>query len=205
MKKILLVCFMCCLTFSQCVFANEETEDYIDMASSAVTDGDYATARQYVTQALSIDPQDKSILDLKYTLDIVSNTNYIPYLRQTNPALNQAFNAKKSGNKDSETDILEQDANNGNFWSCYFVADLYRKNGNYHSAINFYRKAITLNSQYIQAYLGLGIAQYETGDYASAISSLQKYIELSPKSDIGYTMLAKCYLADGNANLALNY
>lgn len=202
MKKIFVICFILCLALSQCVYASEETEDYIDMASSSVAQGDYVSAKKYVNQALLIEPSNKDLLDLKSTLNRISNPNYVPYLKKAYPFFTQAVNSKKSGNKEAEISILEQ--NSGNFWGSYLLADLYRKNENYSDAITYYKKALNINSSYSQSYLGLGISEYEIHDYTSAIATFQKYLELNPNSDLAYTMLAKCYLQAGNANLALN-
>ena len=60
------------------------------------------------------------------------------------------------------------------------LADANFRFGRYSKAINFYRRAIQLKPDYLEAYNNLGVAYKETGDLTAAIESYQKAISLNP-------------------------
>ena len=58
--------------------------------------------------------------------------------------------------------------------------------GNFKEAINAYNKAIELNPQYVEAYIGRGLAYEDLGNFQQAIIDFSKAIELKPRSAEAY-------------------
>ncbi len=76
--------------------------------------------------------------------------------------------------------------------------------GNFIQAINLYQKAIDKKPDYTDAYLGLGIAYKEIGDYPSALDSTNKVLELNPKYYQAYYNLALILEKQGQNQEAIN-
>jgi serine/threonine protein kinase len=71
------------------------------------------------------------------------------------------------------------------------AADYYRKGqeldgGDSNKSIEFYTKAIEINKNYTEAYIGRGIAERDSGNNGNAIKDFEKAIQLNPKSSISY-------------------
>ncbi len=56
-------------------FAGALTEDYVDIASSLARDGKYSQAMTYINKALSIEPQNSRLMEIKNSLMKVSGQN----------------------------------------------------------------------------------------------------------------------------------
>ncbi len=76
--------------------------------------------------------------------------------------------------------------------------------GNFTQAINLYQQAIEKKPDYTDAYLGLGIAYKEIGDYPSALNSTNKVLELNPKYYQAYYNLALILEKQGQNRKAIN-
>ena len=73
------------------------------------------------------------------------------------------------------------------------------ENEQYDEAIKYYKKAIELNPNYMEAYLVLGTAYYEgKKDYDEAIKCFNKAVELDPNLAETYVLLAAVYLEQVN-------
>ncbi len=193
MKKLILLCLIFpCL----CVSANEVTEDYFDIAADYATYGKYSDAMIYVDKILQIEPNNVNAKDLKNTLIRVTNGNAKSYLTYNDKTIQHAQQLKISGDKSGQISTLANATSD--FWAMFLLAQIYRDNGDYKNAINYYQKAISLKPNYSQSYLGLAQCYSTFGDYKSEINYLDKYIGHNPNSDIAYALRA-------NANMNLNY
>ena len=193
MKKLVLLCLIFpCL----CACANEVTEDYFDIAADYATYGKYSDAMIYVDKILQIEPNNADAKDLKNTLIRVTNNNAKSYLTYNDKTIQHAQQQKMSGDKSGQISTLANATSD--FWSMFVLAQLYRNNGDYKSAINYYQKAVSLKPNYSQSYLGLAQCYSAFGDYKSAINYLNQYIGHNPNSDIAYALRA-------DANMNLNY
>ena len=193
MKKLILLCLIFpCIS----VFANEITEDYLDIATNYATFGQYGEAQNYISKILQIDSYNNEAKELKNTLLRIQNPTLESYLTTTNGKLKQAFLAKKDGNRNGMLYTLNSMPED--FWANYFLAEYYRDNNNPQSSVSYYKKAIELKPNYSQSYLGVAKAYIDTKDFQSAIDNLDKYISYNKNSDIAYAMRAE-------AKMNLNY
>ena len=193
MKKFVLLCLMFpCL----CACASELTEDYFDISADYATYGKYSDAMIYVDKILQIEPNNSDAKDLKNTLIRVTNGNAKSYLTYNDKTIHNAQQFKMLGDKSGQISTLSSATSD--FWAMYILAQLYRDNGDYKNAINYYQKSLTLKPNYSQSYLGLAQCYSAFADYKNAINFLNKYISYNPNSDIAYALRS-------NANMNLNY
>ena len=137
MKKLILLCLIFpCIS----VFANEITEDYLDIATNYATFGQYGEAQNYISKILQIDSYNNEAKELKNTLLRIQNPTLESYLTTTNGKLKQAFLAKKDGNRNGMLYTLNSMPED--FWANYFLAEYYRDNNNPQSSVSYYKKAI---------------------------------------------------------------
>lgn len=160
--------------FSTCVFANGLVEDYIDIAGSLAKSGKYTEALTYIDKSLAIDPQNVKLLELKTDLLKISGQHSI-------------------GN------TLNVQIGNSDFQQ----AEAFRTHNENNKAIALYRKSILQNSEFAPAYLGLATSLYETKNFAEAKTTLNTYLTMMPKSDIGYLLRAKSNMNIGETQSAL--
>lgn len=185
MKKLLITL----LIFpSLCVYSNEMTEDYFDIATNYATYGKYNDAIIYIDKILQIEPYNSDAKELKNTLLRLNNPVIQSYLTSKNYTLNKAFSAKKTGNTKEQINSLMSLPND--FWSNYFLAEHYREN-NLEKAIYYYQKAIELKPNYSQSYLGLAKTFSDNKDYKNAIENLNKYLSYNSNSDVAYALRAE--------------
>ncbi len=62
----------------------------------------------------------------------------------------------------------------------YFKANTSLTSGKTEDAVRFYNKAISLDANFFEAYIGLSIAYRETGEYDKALESIEYAIKLKP-------------------------
>ena len=62
----------------------------------------------------------------------------------------------------------------------YSVGQIEENNGNNDKAIDYYKKAISINNQYADAYIGLGGIYYDKGEYDLEVSNYEKAVEIDP-------------------------
>lgn len=194
MKRVLFLVLIVLVIGFRPIFANEMAEDYVDMATSYAAEGDYIQALDYVNRALRIVPQDKDIIELKSTLEGVLNPNFKSILTSLNPFLINVKSAKKQGNSSLELTILKQNADAGNHWAAYLLANKYNDMNDFSQAITYYQKVINTKPKFLQAYFGLAIAQINGGMFQQAINSLNTYLNMMPNSDGALMLKAKCLL-----------
>jgi predicted Zn-dependent protease len=72
----------------------------------------------------------------------------------------------------------------------YLVGEIYRQTGNtedFKRAEVYYRKAISLNSSYPQAFKGIGLLYFKQGQKSKAGKAFRSYLKLSPQAaDLAY-------------------
>lgn len=201
MKIFVLLCL--CLTFSSInVYANEITEDYLDIASNYCTFGQYSDAMTYLDKIIQIEPLNKEIRELKNTLLRVTNTNTKSYLTTKNKNIREAQNYKMQGEREKEIATLNSISTD--FWAIYYLAEYYRNIDDFKNAIFYYEKAALLQPDYSQSYLGMAEAYLSEKDYTNAIKYLNKYLTYNKDSDIAYAMRARAYMNTNNISQAVN-
>ena len=73
------------------------------------------------------------------------------------------------------------------------------KIGNVDSAVQWYSKAIEMDSTYVSPYENLGLVYIQRGDNNAAVALMNKLIKLNPTIPTGYEILAKFYYTMGNS------
>ncbi len=193
MKKLLLLSLIFpCIAVS----ANEITEDYLDIATNYCIYGKYSDANVYLDRILQIEPNNADVKELKNTISRVTNSNTKSYLSASDKTIQQAVSYKKQGNLQKQLSSLSSDSDS--FWSCYFLAEYYRKNNDLKNAMNYYQKASKLKPNYSQTYLGIAQVQFLNSDYTGAVQTLNKYQTYNKESDIAYALKAEAYLNMNN-------
>jgi Flp pilus assembly protein TadD len=84
----------------------------------------------------------------------------------------------------------------------FSAGNLYERQGNYHQAIEQYRKAIGLNATFGAAYGRLGLCYTRVGQYDLAIQALKRACDLQPASPQLWNNLGFAYMARQNYRAA---
>jgi Flp pilus assembly protein TadD len=74
----------------------------------------------------------------------------------------------------------------------------------YSEAVKSYQKAISLNPDFTEAFVNLGVAYYQLGKYSKAIDAYKKALLLSPHSPSLYNKLGSIYILHGSYTKALD-
>jgi tetratricopeptide (TPR) repeat protein len=90
----------------------------------------------------------------------------------------------------------------------YVLGELAKDANELSSAIDHYSRAVKLDKNFSEAYLGLGGALVAAGRYSEAVTPLETYVKLAPDSPTGHYQLARAYSglgrkADANREAAL--
>ncbi|MGH8099808.1 MAG: tetratricopeptide repeat protein, partial [Chthoniobacterales bacterium] len=88
-------------------------------------------------------------------------------------------------------DELEIDPDNAT--AEYVLGDLANRDGDVSSAIAHFKRAARIDTNFSEAYLGLGTALLARKQYADAIPPLEAYERLAPDSPTGHYQLALAY------------
>ncbi len=96
---------------------------------------------------------------------------------------------------------VKADSNNVEIWEK--LADLYMVRGNWEGVKEAYQNLHRINPENADYILNLGRATANTGDYETAITTLNKYIKNNPEDFKGYQYMALIYVADSKFNDAL--
>jgi len=200
MKKFLIAALF--LSFIVCpVFSSEMTEDYFDIATNYVIEGNYREALNYLDKILMLEPQNSSVQDLRNGLRQIVQGNNKSFILPKSPAVKQSIDAKKAGNRQGELSAL----NSGNdYWAYYFLGEYYKENGDYSQAVNYFVKSINSKPNFIQCYLEIAVCYFEQRNYSQAVTYLNQYLKLNPDDDFGYFLRARCQANLGNNDSALN-
>ncbi len=81
--------------------------------------------------------------------------------------------------------------------SHYLLACYYQERGNHKEAIGEFKKALSIDPEYIKAYNGLGISYDLLGDFPKAIESYKRALKLNPALDYLHNNLGYSYLLQG--------
>lgn len=199
MKKFLLGGLISALLLLP-VYANEMTEDYMDIAKNYSVMGDYSGAITYIDKALAIEPDNKEFRDIRSMLIRLLNVNQKSYITGSNSKLNLAMEAKKNGNKQGMLDALNQAAVGGNFWVYSFLGDYYRENKMYRQAVEAYSKAFSSQPGFSQALLAIALCNLEAGNYDAVIPPITRFLYYNQQEDFGYFIRAKAYMGMSQFN-----
>ena len=188
MKKLILTglffALLCPFTF-----ANEMTEDYFDIATNYCIDRNYSEALNYLHKILLVEPENKTVPDLKNGLRQIIQGKNTSFILPKSNAVKQAVNYKKSGNKQGELTALTA-AND--YWAYYFLAQYYRQNKDYNQAINYFIKSVNAKPSFNQCYLEIAVCYFELGNFQQAVTYLNQYLKINPQDDFAYALKARC-------------
>jgi len=171
MKKIILSLLL--LINGTSVFAGALTEDYIDIASELAQEGKYSQAMSYVNKALSVEPNNRRLIDMQNDLMLVMG----------------------------QKTVISTNYTNGN--ETFLEAENLRFARDYSKAILLYKKNIQQNPNFAPNYLGLALANYEMKNFQEAKNNLDIYLNKEPKSDFAFMVRAKTNMNLGETQSAL--
>lgn len=198
MRKILLAGLVFILSVGYSC-ANEITDDYFDIATNYCIQGNYRAASEYLDRILLIEPDNKSVSDLRNGLRQVMQGNKTSFV-QSLPVI-KAKNARNLGNQEKE---LKELSLGNDYWSYYFLGEFYKKNENYSEAIAAYVKSVNSKPTFTQCYLEIAICYYELGNYAQTLTYLKQYLKDNPYDDYAHYLKAKANAGMNNNDIALN-
>ena len=165
------------------------TEDYFDIATNYCIDGNYSEALNYLDKILLVEPENKTVADLKNGLRQIIQGENTSFILPKSNAVKQAVNYKKSGNKQGELTALTA-AND--YWAYYFLAQYYRQNKDYNQAINYFVKSVNAKPSFNQCYLEIAVCYFELGNFQQAVTYLNQYLKINPQDDFAYALKARC-------------
>ena len=200
MKRLLLAALFCVI---YCPFAcaNEVVEDYFDIATNYCVEGDYIQAANYLDKILLIEPNNKTVQDLRNGLKQIIQGRNTSFILPKSAAVNQAVNYKKSGNKQSELTAL---TGGSDYWAYYFLGQFYRQNKDYNQAINYFIKSVNTKPSFNQCYLEIAACYFELGNFQQAVTYLTQYLKVNPQDDFAYALRARCQANLNNNDDALS-
>ena len=193
MKKIFISLILpLAMLYAQPAFAsNELIEDYLDIATSYAVSGNYSFAIDYLDRILAINPQNRQVLGLKSTLRQMQSGSIVSPMVTSNQKLFQAQNAKKTGNKLSQQQVLTSAAVEGGYWANMFAGDFFREEKQYQKALSYYQNALGSGINSSSPLLYMGICYFEMKDFNSAYPLLTKFIAYNQQESYAYAMRAR--------------
>lgn len=195
MKKLLLtgLFFVLLLPFAS---ASEVTEDYLDIATNYCIEGNYKDAVVYLDKILFVEPDNKTVQDLKNGLQQIIQGKNTSFILPKSNAVKNAVNSKKSGDKLNELAALKA---GNDYWAYYFTGQYFLENGEYNQAISFFIKSVNSKPSFSQCYLKIAVCYFELGNFKQALTYLNQYLKINPQDDFAYALKARC-----EANLDIN-
>ncbi len=79
----------------------------------------------------------------------------------------------------------------------YYIGECYEKKEDFQNARLYYLKAVNLNPEITDAWIGLGVCENELGNVSSAIKNIKKGLELDPGNTAYLCILADIYYQEG--------
>lgn len=193
MKKLLLSII---LGFAVCcnlpVLANEMEEDYLDIAANYCVVGDYESAMVYLDKILEINPNNKQVTDLKKGLAHVIAKDKKTFVTSVNPHIKQAHEYKRVGDEKKELAYLKAGTESKNaYLAYYYLGNYYRDNNDFLRAIDSYNAALSVKSDFAQAYLAAALTLFDVKRYQAVIDPIDKYLAFNPNDDLAYAVKAR--------------
>jgi len=111
-------------------------------------------------------------------------------LSKPQPSPEAVAQAKKAFEQELEIDPRNASAE-------YVLGELAKNDNDLPTAIRHFSKATKLDSEFAEAYLGLGSALASSKQFAEAIPPLETYVKLAPDSPTGHYQLALAYAGAG--------
>ena len=199
MKKAFLFIVVSIL-ISMPVLANEITDDYLDIATSYAVSGNYATAQEYINKILSIDPANKEAANINTFLQQDQTGKTPSAVVSSDAKLVQAQNALKTGNKQSQMQLLTEAAAQGGYWQNMLAGHFFRKEKQYSKALQYYQNALNFTNQSSAPLLYIGICYFEMKNYNEAYPVLTQFIAYNQQESYAYAMRARVETELGRYN-----
>jgi len=174
--------------------ADDVTEDFLDIAANYCIQGNYSEAVNYLDKAIAHEPDNRDLQEIKNGIIRLQNPNTKSYLTSHNPQVAAADNYRKKGDKTQELASLNAGANSGNPWAIYYLAEYYRANKQFNTALDYYDKVLNMKSGFAQCYLGITLTLMEMQNYEAALNALGYYMQKCPKEDLGYALRAEIHM-----------
>lgn len=200
MRKLFIIGLLFVLSGSF-VYSNEMTEDYFDIATNYCIEGNYSEALSYLDKILLIEPNNKTVLDLKNGLQqIIKGKNFSFIIPKSN-AVKQSIEMKKIGNKQGELTSL---TSGNDYWAYYFLGQFYKQNKDYNQAISYLIKSVNAKPSFNQCYLEIAVCYFELGNFQQAVTYLNQYLKVNQQDDFAYALRARAYANLNNNDSALS-
>lgn len=200
MRKLFIIGLLFVLSGSF-VYSNEMTEDYFDIATNYCIEGNYSEALSYLDKILLIEPNNKTVLDLKNGLQqIIKGKNFSFIIPKSN-AVKQSIEMKKIGNKQGELTSL---TSGNDYWAYYFLGQFYKQNKDYNQAIGYLIKSVNAKPSFNQCYLEIAVCYFELGNFQQAVTYLNQYLKVNQQDDFAYALRARAYANLDNNDSALS-
>ncbi len=200
MKKAFLFIAAFLIMTTTASFANEVTDDYMDIAASYAVSGNYATAEEYLNKILSLEPGNKDVANLKIFLQQAQKNNTPSAIVSSDSKLAQAQNALKTGNKQLQMQLLTQAAASGGYWQNMFAGHFFRKEKQFSKALQYYQNALNATTQSSAPLLYIGICYFEMKNYNEAYPILTQFIAYNQQESYAYAMRARVETELGRYN-----
>lgn len=200
MKKAFLFIAAFLVMTTTASFANEVTDDYMDIAASYAVSGNYATAEEYLNKILSLEPGNKDVANLKIFLQQAQKNNTPSAIVSSDSKLAQAQNALKTGNKQLQMQLLTQAASSGGYWQNMFAGHFFRKEKQFSKALQYYQNALNATTQSSAPLLYIGICYFEMKNYNEAYPILTQFIAYNQQESYAYAMRARVETELGRYN-----
>ena len=199
MKKFLLsAIFIVALCSTGCAFSNEIEDDYFDIAANYCVVGDYSSAIQYLDKILTINPSNKTAVDLKRGLTHVMSGDKTSFIDNVNPLIKRAMEYKRIGDEVKEYQALIDGTKGQNAYiAYYYLGNFYREKNDYQKAIDAYNASASSRADFAPAYLSSAVVLVDMGKYESAINSIDKYLTFNPNDDLAYALRSRAAFSLG--------
>lgn len=206
MKKFLLSMFLILAVGTNLpVAASEIEEDYLDIAANYCVVGDYQSAMEYLDKILTINPNNKQVMDLKKGLNHVIVQDKKSFVTAVNPLVKQAQEYKRVGDERMELATLQEAVKNENsYLAYYYLGNFYRSKRDYLKALDSYNAAVSARPDFAQAYLTSAILLYDIGKYDAVINPIDKYLTFSPQDDLAFAVKSRAEFELGMLEEAQN-
>ncbi len=106
--------------------------------------------------------------------------------------MNDYYPAIENFKKSIEDDEIEQPM------ILYYIAECYEKLEDYANGIKYYKKAIQNDSENTEAWIGLGVCEFEAGNIKNALKSMHKAVIIDPENVSNLCLLANTYLENSD-------